>query len=98
MNGKYVCKNAHMAAFHDEMLDILLERQIMIMKVNPTARKANAPSHIPKPKMDWIAKDRRRNNLNNVAKDLLFKAVDDTIFSRIRGEKTARTSGTTSCK
>lgn len=76
---------AHMAALHDEMTDLLLEGSLVILKVNPTAREPNAPSHIPKPKLEEITEDRRWNNLDSVAKVILFKSVKETIFSCIKG-------------
>lgn len=41
-----------MAALHDEMTDVLLEGLLVIMKVIPTARELDSPSHIPKPKLE----------------------------------------------
>lgn len=58
------------------------------MKVNLAAREVGAPSHIPKPKMEWTTENQKRNNLDNVAKGLVFMVVNDTIFSKIKGWKT----------
>lgn len=68
--------HAHMAIMHDKMLDVHFEGLIIIIKVNLAAREADTPSIIPKPKMEWTTEDRRTNNLNNIAKDLLFKAIN----------------------
>ncbi|XP_031096974.1 uncharacterized protein LOC116001225 [Ipomoea triloba] len=38
----------------------------------------------------WSSKDRKRNNLDNIAKDLLFRAIDETIFPRVRKCKMAK--------
>lgn len=81
---------AHMEDLHYEMTDVLLEWPLVIMKVNPATRELDAQSHIPKPKLEWTTEDRRRNNLDSVAKDILFKSVDDTIFSHIKNGKTAK--------
>lgn len=60
------------------------------MKVNPAMREANTPSHIPKQKLELKTEDQRINNLDSVAKDILFKSAYDTIFSRIKGGKIAK--------
>lgn len=81
---------AHLAAMHDEKLNVILEGSLAIMKFNPTTREVGSPTHISTPKKEWITGDGKRNNLDNVAKDILFNAVDDTIFSRIRNGKIAK--------
>lgn len=81
---------AHLAAMRDEMLDVIVEGPLVIMKVNPAAREVSAPAHILKSKMEWATEDRKWNNLDNVAREILFKVVDDTIFSRIHSGKTIK--------
>lgn len=54
------------------------------MMVNTAAiQNADAPRYIPKPRPQWMPGNRKRNNLDKIVKDILFKAVDDMIFPRI---------------
>lgn len=43
-----------------------------------------AEQYIPKQKMEQTQKNRTRNNLNNIALDILFNSVDENIFSMIK--------------
>ncbi|XP_031106188.1 uncharacterized protein LOC116010825 [Ipomoea triloba] len=84
-------QNVHLSALHDEMWDVISDGPIEIMKVNPSSiLSPDGPQYVSKPKMEWTSDDRLRSNLDNIAKDILFKAVDDTIFPKIRKCKTAK--------
>ncbi|XP_031131738.1 uncharacterized protein LOC116033121 [Ipomoea triloba] len=73
------------------MWDVISDGPIEIMKVNPSSiLSPDGPQYVSKPKMEWTSDDRLRSNLDNIAKDILFKAVDDTIFPKIRKCKTAK--------
>lgn len=39
--------------------------------------------YIPKPRPEWMLEDCKRNNFDNIAKDILFEVTDNTIFARI---------------
>ncbi|XP_031112005.1 uncharacterized protein LOC116015977 [Ipomoea triloba] len=81
----------HLSALHDEMWDVISDGPILIMKVNPSSiLSPDRPQYVSKPKMEWTSNDRLRSNLDNIAKDILFKAVDDTIFPKIRKCKTTK--------
>ncbi|XP_031121052.1 uncharacterized protein LOC116024300 [Ipomoea triloba] len=73
------------------MWEVISNGPIEILKANTAfVLSPDAPQYIQKPKPEWISDDRIRNNLDNIANDILFKAVDDTIFPKIRKCKTAK--------
>ena len=37
-----------------------------------------------KPRFEWKAKDKKKANLDNVAKDILYKTLDKNMFSKIK--------------
>ncbi|CAH9085259.1 unnamed protein product [Cuscuta europaea] len=45
---------------------------------------------INKAKSKWTTKERRKYNLDNIAKDILYKSIDDRYFNRIKKCKTAK--------
>lgn len=64
---------AHMSALHDKMWDVITGGPIQIMKFNIAyLLYPNDEQYIPKPKMEWTFEDRTRNNLNNIAMDILY--------------------------
>lgn len=55
------------------------------MKVNTTfVLDPNAPQYIPKAEMECTFKDRTKNNLENISKDILLKLIDENVFSSIK--------------
>lgn len=68
-------------AMHDELWDVITNVPIQIMKINTVfLLDPNVDQYISKPKMEWTSEDRTRNNLNNIARDILSKYVDENIF------------------
>ncbi|XP_073311023.1 uncharacterized protein [Primulina huaijiensis] len=56
-----------------------------IMKANTAiALTDGAPHHIEKPHEEWTAEDKIKANLDNVAKDILYKTLDKNTFSKIK--------------
>ncbi|XP_031095135.1 uncharacterized protein LOC115999425 [Ipomoea triloba] len=81
----------HLSALRDEMWEVISNGPVEILNANTAfVLSPDAPQYIQKRKPEWTSNDRIRNNLNNIAKDILFKAVDDTIFPKIRKCKTAK--------
>ena len=66
---------AYLSALHDEMVEVISTGPVKILMVNTAAEQTkDTPKYVPKPKEEWTSDDRKRNNLDNIAKDILFRA------------------------
>ncbi|XP_075483678.1 uncharacterized protein LOC142523833 [Primulina tabacum] len=62
-----------------------------ILKANTTvARTEGALHRIEKPRDEWIAEDKKKSSLDNVAKDIMYKTLDKVIFSKIKMCRTTK--------
>ncbi|XP_073121990.1 uncharacterized protein [Henckelia pumila] len=62
-----------------------------ILKVNTTvAITGGEPQMVEKPRMEWTTEDKKKANLDNVAKDILYKTLDKNMFSKIKTCSTAK--------
>ncbi|XP_073304116.1 uncharacterized protein [Primulina huaijiensis] len=62
-----------------------------ILKANTVvAITDGAPHRIEKARDEWTAEDKRKANLDNVTKDILYKTLDKVTFSKIKMCKTAK--------
>ncbi|XP_031108719.1 uncharacterized protein LOC116013211 [Ipomoea triloba] len=77
---------------HDEMWDVITDGPIQILQVNPNrvATDPTSPEMIPKEKSLLTTEERTRVNLDNIAKDILYKALDESLFPRVRKCKNAK--------
>ncbi|XP_031099820.1 uncharacterized protein LOC116004021 [Ipomoea triloba] len=77
---------------HDEMWDVITDGPIQILQVNPNrvAIDRTSPEMIPKEKSLLTTEERTRVNLDNIAKDILYKALDESLFPRVRKCKNAK--------
>ncbi|XP_031112035.1 uncharacterized protein LOC116016007 [Ipomoea triloba] len=77
---------AHLSAMHDEMWDVITDGPIQILQVNPNrvATDPTSPAMIPKEKSLLTTEERTRVNLDNIAEDILYKALDESLFPRVR--------------
>ncbi|XP_031108643.1 uncharacterized protein LOC116013129 [Ipomoea triloba] len=67
------------------MWKVISTRLIEIFKDNAEfVLSPDAPQYVQQPKSEWTSEDRIRNNLGNIANDIIFKAIDDTIIPKIR--------------
>ncbi|XP_019155264.1 PREDICTED: uncharacterized protein LOC109152145 [Ipomoea nil] len=82
----------HISAIHDEMWDVIKEGPIIVMMVNTqaAAQGADLEVMIPKPKSQLTSNEKARANLDNVARDILYKSLDDSLFPRVRKCTTAK--------
>lgn len=53
---------------------------IEIMKVNTMSKH----DYVLEPKVEWIYEDRKRANLNNMVKNILFKILNKAMFNKIK--------------
>ncbi|MDQ9782752.1 hypothetical protein, partial [Serratia marcescens] len=56
----------------------------------PPTVEGGAYSAIEKPKLEWSSEDRKKHNLDRVAKDILFKSVGKNMFQRVKMCLTAK--------
>ena len=81
----------HLTAMNDEMWDVIQYGSIVIQKENPEhAHNPDVPKYLPKDRAEWNAEDRRRSNLDNQAKDTLYRSLDQSMFYKIKHCKTAK--------
>ncbi|KAL6587807.1 hypothetical protein OROMI_000785 [Orobanche minor] len=82
----------HLAAMHEEMIFVIQDGPIKTMKVNTTARVEGQEHdvYVEKDRDQWTADDRKRANLDNVAKNTLFVTLDKDTFSKVKSCKTAK--------
>ncbi|KAL8481851.1 hypothetical protein ACS0TY_028120 [Phlomoides rotata] len=82
---------AHLSAMNDEMWSVIEDGPIVIEKLNTSNdQTAETPQVIPKPKKEWTDEDKRRNNLDNVAKNTIYHTLDKIVFNKIKQCKTAK--------
>ncbi|KAL6535019.1 hypothetical protein OROMI_026393 [Orobanche minor] len=82
----------HLAAMHEEMIFVIQNGPIKIMKVN-TAARVEGQEHdvyVEKDRNQWTVDDRKRANLDNVAMNALFVTLDKGSFSKVKSYKTAK--------
>ena len=59
---------AHLAAQDDDMWYVITNGPIKIMKVNTAVEiTSGADQRVEKPREEWTAEERKKNNLDNVA-------------------------------
>ncbi|XP_073024259.1 uncharacterized protein [Primulina eburnea] len=81
----------HLATQDDDIWYVITDGPRKILKENTVvAITDGAPHRIEKPRDEWTAEDKRKSNLDNVAKDILYKLLDKVTFSKIKMCKTAK--------
>ncbi|XP_031105321.1 uncharacterized protein LOC116010177 [Ipomoea triloba] len=83
---------AHLSGIHDEMWDVIIDGPIKILQVNPNRIPTDptSPEMIPKDKSLLTTEERTRVNLDNIAMDILYKSLDESLFPRVRKCKSAK--------
>ncbi|XP_073057160.1 uncharacterized protein [Primulina eburnea] len=62
-----------------------------ILKVNTAAATIEgAPQMVEKHRSEWTVEDKKKANLDNVAKDILYKTLDKNMFVKIKTCTTAK--------
>ncbi|XP_073152673.1 uncharacterized protein [Henckelia pumila] len=76
---------AHLSALDDDMWFVITDGPLDITKVNTAiALSGGGPQYIEKLRIEWTAEDKKKANLYNVAKDILYKTLDKNTFSKIK--------------
>ncbi|XP_073016680.1 uncharacterized protein [Primulina eburnea] len=82
---------AHLAAQDDDMWFVITDGPMKIMKANTVVGVTEgAPQMIEKHRSEWTAEDKKKANLDNVAKDILYKTLDKNMFAKIKTCTTAK--------
>ncbi|XP_073138998.1 uncharacterized protein [Henckelia pumila] len=82
---------AHLSALDDDMWFVITDEPLTITKINTAvALSGGSPQYIEKPRIEWTAEDKKKENLDNVAKDILYKTLDKNTFSNIKMCKTGK--------
>ncbi|XP_075479472.1 uncharacterized protein LOC142520362 [Primulina tabacum] len=81
---------AHLAAHDDDMWFVITDGPMKIMKVNTAVGTTEgAPQMIEKHRSELTTEDKKKANLDNVAKDILYKTLDKNMFAKIKTCTTA---------
>ncbi|XP_075515730.1 uncharacterized protein LOC142550540 [Primulina tabacum] len=81
----------HLAAQDDDVWYVITDGPMKILKANTDVPITyGAPHHIEKPQDEWTAEDKRKDNLDDVAKYILYKTLDKDTFSKIKMRKNAK--------
>ncbi|XP_073120560.1 uncharacterized protein [Henckelia pumila] len=86
-----ILMQALLSALDDDMWFVITDGPLTITKVNTAiAISGGGPQYIDKPIVEWTVEDKKKKNLDNVAKDILFKTLDKSTFSKIKMCKTGK--------
>ncbi|XP_073277691.1 uncharacterized protein [Primulina huaijiensis] len=81
----------HLAVQDDDMWYVITDGPMKILKANTAVAISDGALHrVEKPREEWTAEDKKKANLDNVAKDILYKTLDKVTFSKIKMCKTAK--------
>ncbi|XP_075507491.1 uncharacterized protein LOC142544317 [Primulina tabacum] len=76
---------AHLAAQDDDRWFVITNGPLKILKPNTTiAVTEDAQEMVEKQRSEWTSEDKKKANLDNVAKDILYKTLDKNTFSKIK--------------
>ncbi|MDQ9783032.1 hypothetical protein, partial [Serratia marcescens] len=50
----------------------------------------DGPLEITKPRGDWNAEDKKKNNLDRIGRDILFRSLGKNMFQKVKTCKTAK--------
>ncbi|XP_073121260.1 uncharacterized protein [Henckelia pumila] len=82
---------AYLSALDDAMWFFIIDGPLAITKINTAiALYGGGPQYIEKQRIEWTAEDKKKANLDNVAKDILYKTLDKNTFSNIKTCKTGK--------
>ncbi|XP_073031139.1 uncharacterized protein [Primulina eburnea] len=81
---------AHLAAQDDDMWYVIIDGPMEILKVNiAMVTIEGAPQMVENHRSKWTTEDKKKVNLDNVAKDILYKTMDKNMFANIKTCSTA---------
>ena len=81
---------AHLSAQADDMWYVITDWPLKIVKLIPSTSADGDVRAVDKPRIEWTVEDKKKANLDNVAKDILYKTLDKNMFSKIKSCVTAK--------
>ncbi|GAB2273221.1 hypothetical protein Dimus_008023, partial [Dionaea muscipula] len=75
---------AHLVATHEDMMEVIEEGPLIIMKANTDATNECRDSNGSKAKVSVDTRGEKKYNLDNVAKDIILKTLDENMFLKIK--------------
>ncbi|XP_075478903.1 uncharacterized protein LOC142519759 [Primulina tabacum] len=76
---------AYLAAQDNDMWFVITDGPLKILKPNTAiAVTDGARQMLEKQRSEWTSDDKKKANLDNVAKDILYKTLDKNTFSKIK--------------
>ncbi|XP_075494801.1 uncharacterized protein LOC142532371 [Primulina tabacum] len=82
---------ANLAAQDDDMWYIITDGPMKILKANKAAiTTKGAPQMVETYRSEWTAEDKNKTNLDIIAKDILYKTLDKSMFAKIKTCTTAK--------
>ncbi|KZV32065.1 hypothetical protein F511_28805 [Dorcoceras hygrometricum] len=75
----------HLAAQDDDMWSVIIDGPMKIIKINIAfATSDGAPKYVEKRRHEYTNEEKKKANLDNVARDILYKTLDKNMFSKIK--------------
>ena len=76
---------AHLAAQHEDMWYVITNGPMKIMKIDPSSASVDGVlKMIEKPRHEWTTEDKKKDILDIMAMDILYKTLDKNMFSKIQ--------------
>ncbi|XP_073035280.1 uncharacterized protein [Primulina eburnea] len=76
---------AHLAVQDNDIWFVITNGPLKIIKPNTAiAVTEGAPQMLQKQRSEWTSEDTKKSNLDNIAKDILYKTLDKNTFSKIK--------------
>ncbi|KZT75915.1 hypothetical protein F511_47060 [Dorcoceras hygrometricum] len=81
----------HLAAQDDDMWSVITDGPMKIMKANTAfALFDGVREYVEKKTNEYTNEDKKKANLDNVSRDILYKTLDKNMFSKIKTCTTAK--------
>ncbi|XP_073122015.1 uncharacterized protein [Henckelia pumila] len=75
----------------DDIWYVITDGPMKILKFNTAiAISGGEPQMVEKPRAEWSTEDKKKSNLDNVAKDIMYKTLDKNMFRNIKTCSTAK--------
>ncbi|MDQ9783054.1 hypothetical protein, partial [Serratia marcescens] len=74
----------------DDMWYVITDGPIEITKLAPPTAEGGEQTAMAKPRANWTTEDKKKNNLDRVARDMLFKSLGKNMFHKVKTCKTAK--------
>ncbi|MDQ9781213.1 hypothetical protein, partial [Serratia marcescens] len=69
---------------------VITDGPMEIMKAVPPTTPGGETTYVKKPRHEWTTEDKKKNNLDCVAKDIFYRTVGKNLFHKIKNCETAK--------